>query len=115
MNVMVTADLSVRREVYECPCDVCRTHSRGPMALEHEAINRVMATLDERQRRLFVGLLARHRGHGGILTLAEITGMSRTTIRRGIEELRHGIDPAEQRVRRRGAGRRPVEKKTRLS
>jgi hypothetical protein len=112
---MVTADLSVRREVYACPCDVCRTNSSGATAREHEAINRVMATLDERQRRLFAGLLARHRGHGGILTLAEITGLSRTTIRRGIDELRRGIDPAEQRVRRRGAGRRPVEKKTPLS
>ena len=108
---MVTADRSVRREVYECPCTVCRVERSGQTALEHEAINRVMATLDERQRRLFAGLLARHRGHGGILTLAEITGLSRTTIRRGIDELRRGTGSAEQRIRRRGGGRRPVEKK----
>ena len=108
---MVTTDLSVRREVFECPCTACRTEPRGQAAREHEAINRVVATLDERQRRLFAGLLAMHRGHGGILTLAEITGLSRTTIRRGIDELRRGIGPDEQRVRRRGGGRWPVEKK----
>ena len=112
---MVMADLSVRRDLYECPCAECRAHPRGCTALEHEAINRVMATLDERQRRLFGGLLAMHWGHGGILTVAEITGLSRTTIRRGIDELRRGVGPAGMRVRRRGGGRRPVEKKTLLS
>jgi hypothetical protein len=109
---MVMADRSVRRDLYRCLCADCRAHSRGPTALQHEAINRVMATLDERQRRLFGGLLAMHRGHGGILTVAEITGLSRTTIRRGIEDLRRGVGPAGNRVRRRGGGRRPVEKKT---
>lgn len=109
---MVMADLSVRRELYQCPCDECREHTRSPTALEHEAINRVMATLDERQRRLFAGLLARGRGHGGILTLAKITGLSRRTVRRGIDDLRRGIGPADRRVRHPGGGRQPVEKKT---
>src|SRR5258707_15399432 len=111
MKVMVTADLSAQRDLYECPCAECRAHSRGSTALEHEAINRVMATLDERQRRLFAGLLAMHRRHGGILTVAEITGLSRTTIRRGIDELQRGVGPADKRVRRAGGGRRSVEKK----
>lgn len=112
---MVMADLSLRRGLYECVCADCRTPSRRPTALEHEAINRVMALLDERQRRLFAGLLAMHRGHGGIRTLAEITGLSRTTIRRGIDELRRGIGPAGKRIRRLGGGRPSVEKKTLLS
>jgi hypothetical protein len=51
-----------------------------------------------------------HRGHGGILTVAEITGLSRTTIRRGIDELQSGVGP-NTRVRRGGGGRRSVEKK----
>jgi hypothetical protein len=114
MKVMVTADLSVDRHLYECPCAECVAHARGSVALEHEAINRVMATLDERQRRLFGGLLAMHRGHGGILTVAEITGLSRTTIRRGIDELQRGVGP-DKRVRRGGGGRRSVEKKIPLS
>jgi hypothetical protein len=115
MKVMVTADLSVHRDLYKCPCAECRSHSRGTTPLEHEAINRVMGTLDERQRRLFAGLLAMRWGHGGILTVAKITGLSRTTIRRGIDELRRGVGLADKRVRRRGGGRRPVEKKTLLS
>jgi len=112
---MVTADLLVHRALYKCPCAECRSQARGTAALEHEAINRVMGTLDERRRRLFAGLLAMHRGHGGILTLAEITGLSRTTIRRGIDELQRGVGLADERVRRRGGGRRRVEKKTLMS
>lgn len=108
---MVTADLSAQRDLYECQCAKCRMDLRGSTALEHEAINRVMATLDERQRRLFAGLLAMHRGHGGILAVAEITGLSRTTVRRGIDELQRGVGPAGKRVRRAGGGRRSVEKK----
>jgi hypothetical protein len=109
---MVTADLLADRGLYECPCAECRAHSCGSTALEHAAINCVMATLDERQRRLFAGLLAMHRGHGGILTVAEVTGLSRTTIRRGIDELQRGVGAADRRVRRPGGGRRSVEKKT---
>ena len=74
-----------------------------------------MATLDERQRRLFGGLLEMHRGRGGIRTVAEITGLSRTTIRRGIDELQRGVGPVDKRMRRRGGGRRSVEKKIPLS
>jgi hypothetical protein len=74
-----------------------------------------MAMLDEKQRRLFAGLLALRLGHGGILTLAVITGMSRTTIRRGIEELRSGIVGSGKGIRGVGGGRPPVEKKIRRS
>jgi len=83
------------------------------VALDHQAINRVMATLDEMQRRLFAGLLAMRLGHGGILSLAVITGLSRTTIRRGIEELQCGIANSSKRIRRAGAGRPRMEKKIR--
>ncbi len=113
MKAMVTADLGLRRELYQCPCDDCRGDSGGPVAMDHHAINRIMATLDERQRRLLAGVLALGRGHGGILALAVITGLSRTTIRRGIDELRRGIGPGATRVRRPGGGRRRVEKKIR--
>jgi hypothetical protein len=105
------ADREVRRPVYQCPCEFCRRQPVGRTALDHQAINRVLASLDERQRRLFAGLLAQRRGHGGILIVAEITGLSRTTIRRGREELRTGVGPAEDRMRGQGGGRKRVEKK----
>ena len=56
----------------------------------HRAINRVMAELDERGRRLFAGILARQHGHGGIQQVAEITGLNRMTIRRGLRESERG-------------------------
>jgi hypothetical protein len=72
-----------------------------------------LALLDERQRRLFAGLLAERRGHGGVVELAAITGLSRTTIRRGQLELRQGASLPAGRVRRSGGGRPRAEKKTR--
>jgi hypothetical protein len=108
---MVMVDQELRRPVFQCGCVVCRQESAGQTALDHQAINRVLASLDEQQRRLFAGLLARRRGHGGILIVAEITGLSRTTIRRGMEELRTGVRPAAGRLRKEGGGRKRIEKK----
>ena len=70
-----------------------------------------MLELDERSRRLFVGLLARHLGRGGIQRVSEITGFSRATIRRGLRQCDES-QPAElDRVRRAGGGRKLIEKK----
>jgi DeoR/GlpR family transcriptional regulator of sugar metabolism len=70
-----------------------------------------MAELDERSRRLFAGILARQHGHGGIQEVAEITGLSRMTIRRGLRESERGQRESSDRVRRPGGGRKCVEKK----
>jgi hypothetical protein len=105
-------DLTSRRRVCQCRCTICENHPDGEVAADHAAINRVMGMLDERQRRLFAGLLAMRRGHGGISRLSEITGLSRTTIRRGMDALRHGIDLPARRSRQAGGGRKPVEKKS---
>src|SRR3954447_5449331 len=43
--------------------------------------------LDERARRLWAALEARAMGRGGIIRVAEATGLSRGTIRAGIREL----------------------------
>jgi hypothetical protein len=109
------ADPKFRRPVYRCGCEDCACHSRGDVGLDHEAINRVMALLDEKQRRLFAGMLALRRGHGGIRALSEITGLSRTTIRLGIADLRRGVVADGERVRRPGGGRQRLEKKIRPS
>jgi hypothetical protein len=105
-------DPKVRRPIYHCCCLACQDHPKGAVAVDHQAINRVLAMLDERQRRLLAGLLAMRRGHGGILRLAEITGLSRTTIRRGMAELRRGIGLTTRRIRKPGGGRKPMEKKS---
>lgn len=101
------------RPVFRCACYSCQQHPFSVVAKEHRAINRVMATLDEKNRRRFVGLLALQGNSGSVSALATITGLSRNTIRRGREEIQHG-EPAEQ-VRRPGAGRVLVEKNSRAS
>lgn len=97
--------------VHECCCLACRRSPGGGIAEWHRAINCVLATLTERGRRLFAGLLALERGHGGIIELATITGISRTTIRRGILEIRRADPEVTDRVRRPGGGRKRLEKK----
>lgn len=84
------------------------------MAEHHRAINRVLVTLDERNRRRFVGLLALQWGQGGIQHLIAITGLSRNTICRGREEIQYPKRAAPPgRIRRSGAGRKRVEKNIR--
>jgi hypothetical protein len=82
------------------------------VAVEHRAINRLVAVSNERLRRLLVGFLAAQMGYGGVSRMARITGMDRNTIARGQRELRRqGISKAQasSRVRRFGGGRKPVE------
>jgi DNA-binding phage protein len=100
-----------RKRIHRCRCRGCRSRSDSELIAYHRAINRVMAELDERSRRLFAGLLARQRGRGGIQRVAEITGLSRMTIRRGLRESQRGQAGSSDRVRRPGGGRKRVEKK----
>jgi hypothetical protein len=62
--------------------------------------------LDERGRRLLAATEARAAGRGGIVAVHQATGIARSTIGRGLADLRRGDDPLEGRVRRRGAGRK---------
>lgn len=99
---------------HECTCPTCRDHPYTATAKEHAAINRVLATLNEKSRRRFVGLLALHGEHGRLEQLSEITGLSQPTIRRGRAEVQQVEGAAEaSRVRRSGAGRKRVEKNSR--
>ena len=62
--------------------------------------------LDERSRRLFAAAEAMTFGRGGIAAVIEATGISRSTVSRGIENVRAGVQLPEGRVRRSGAGRK---------
>jgi hypothetical protein len=66
--------------------------------------------LDERGRRRFAAAEALAAGRGGIATVARVTGIARSTIGRGLAELRGEAEPdaAPGRVRRKGAGRPPL-------
>ena len=64
--------------------------------------------LSERQRRLLAAAEARSQGAGGVSATARATGLSRRTIQRGLRDLDEGADPGPGRVRRAGAGRKPL-------
>src|SRR3954470_14260477 len=61
--------------------------------------------LDERGRRLFVAGEAVSLGHGGVTAVAAATGMARSTINRGIADLKAGHDDLDGAIRRPGGGR----------
>jgi hypothetical protein len=76
----------------------------------------LMPTLSERSRRIYVATEAEVLGHGGIAAVSQVSRMARSTISRGLQELRGEVSSAdESRVRRPGAGRKSViEKDPRL-
>jgi Rhodopirellula transposase DDE domain len=67
-------------------------------------------TLNERQRRLWAAAEAKVLGYGGISRVARATGVSRRAIHAGVAELARGAADGlpEGRVRRPGAGRKPL-------
>ncbi|MEE9264960.1 MAG: hypothetical protein V3V11_10955 [Vicinamibacteria bacterium] len=70
--------------------------------------------LDEKERRLYAGLESLKIGHGGDQQVADLLGMDPNTVARGRRELLDR-DVEIERVRRKGGGRKPLEKKRRRS
>jgi hypothetical protein len=70
--------------------------------------------LDERGRRRFAAAEAMAAGHGGVSLVSQVTGIARSTINRGLVELRAELGgeavgaPPSGRVRRVGGGRKPL-------
>lgn len=64
--------------------------------------------LDERQRRLWLGVEALALGPGGTSAVARATGMALDRVSRGRQEIENGAQPIA-RQRRPGAGRKPIE------
>jgi hypothetical protein len=68
----------------------------------------VLPMLDERARRLVLGMTARAAGEGGTGAVAALTGASWQTVADGAAEVASGDSAPPGRVRRRGGGRRPL-------
>ena len=64
--------------------------------------------LNERDRRLFAASEARAAGRGGVAAVSRTTGIARSTIGRGLADLRSGAVRCSDRVRRRGGGQKPA-------
>ncbi|HZD79421.1 MAG TPA: ISAzo13 family transposase [Actinomycetota bacterium] len=69
----------------------------------------VFPHLDERQRRIYAAAEARALGRGGIARVVEASGLSRSTVQRAMGELDRGFE-VSPRIRRPGAGRKPIVK-----
>ena len=67
---------------------------------------RIAGFLDERERRLFAANEALALGRGGVTAVSAASGIARSTINRGIAELKAGSNELGERVRRRGGGRK---------
>ena len=86
--------------------------------VDHEAAVRtkflaLRPVLDERLSRLWAGAEAEALGDGGIALVERATGLSRTTIRAGRDELRAGVSAEDVvLVRRAGGGRPRIEDTT---
>lgn len=77
---------------------------RGQLARRFQVL---LPHLNERQQRVALGTEARLLGHGGIRAVAEATGASATTVRKGVAELESGEEPLPVgRARRSGGGRK---------
>jgi Rhodopirellula transposase DDE domain len=67
-----------------------------------------MGMLDERSERLWAAIEARAAGRGGIAAVVRATDVSESTVRRGLEELDQRERLERGRVRRPGAGNKPI-------
>lgn len=64
------------------------------------------ASLNERQKRQFLGIAAKELGHGGIKKVSEIFSLHRETISIGITELELEESLELGRIRKAGGGRK---------
>jgi len=83
----------------------------GGEAVLREKYAVLAPVLNERSRRLWAAAEARALGRGGQTLVAKVTGMSRSTLHRGRQELAQGVDhldPFGGRIRAPGGGRKPL-------
>jgi hypothetical protein len=91
-----------------CACDLCAKNAS--LRRTHNRWLEVFSILDERQRRLYAAEKAANMGHGGITRLAQMTGLSERTVRRGLAELEAGgLAQVPGQVRRPGGGLKWLE------
>ena len=110
-----TRQISERKALEE------RAGSAGGLALGRivpdelkAAIVLFSSLLDEKQRRLYAGLESLKFGHGGDQKVGELLDIDVRTVARGRNQLLER-DVEIEGVRKRGGGRKPVEKKRRRS
>lgn len=80
----------------------------------HEGLMAFFGLLDERQKRLFAGLQSIQLGHGGDQSVSALLELDVHTVAKGRREILSG-QSFDTRLRKKGAGRKRIEKKRRTS
>jgi hypothetical protein len=62
--------------------------------------------LHEQSRRRYAAMEALSLGHGGVSAMSRISGLARSTINRGIADIRAGVSAPAGRIRKPGGGRK---------
>jgi len=72
----------------------------------------ILPLLNEKQSRAYLSSEALYIGRGGIKQVVDASGFSKPTIIKGIKELeRKAIEYTDERIRAKGAGRKPIKEK----
>ncbi len=107
------------KEQLERRCErIQQAHERSSPGVEEvpeelrESMRLLLSVLNEKQRRLYLGLESMRLGHGGDVKLSRVTGVNVKTIAQGRRQLQARNITAE-RIREMGAGRPALKKKRR--
>ena len=74
-------------------------------------IKAVLPHLNEKQKRLFLASCANSLGWGGVRKVCEISGCCKNMVIRGKQELHDEMAATDNRVRKKGGGRKKTEEK----
>ena len=69
----------------------------------------MLPLLNEKQKRLFLASLANEQGYGSLKKICTISGYSPHTIIKGKKELQQNTNTNDQRIRKKGAGRKKLQ------
>jgi transposase len=78
--------------------------------ITEDRIKTMFPLLDEKLRRIYLAKELESLGHGGLKSIHELTGVSKTTIIKAKKELVEGTYNHD-RIRKIGAGRKPISQK----
>jgi transposase len=69
-------------------------------------LKKLLPALNEKQRRMLVAVEAKSFGRGGVQRVSKLSGMSRQTIYRGLDEIK--VKGKSDRIRAPGGGRKKI-------
>ncbi len=78
----------------------------GQMRAARDRYRQMAPVLDEQSRRRFAAMEALSLGHGGVSAMSRISGLARSTINRGVSDIRGGVSAPQGRIRKPGGGRK---------